>query len=96
MNPSIFRKQPWEIRRLKFDITDSLASGDSLVSINSIACFLGTTEATGMITNTATTGNYALADVSGGVDGNDYIVRVRVLTTNGDQIEDELSLIVRD
>lgn len=96
MNPNSFRKQPWEVRRLKFDITDSLASGDSLSSIDSVTCFLGETEATGMVTNTAATGNYALADISGGVNGNDYIVRVRVLTTNSDQIEDELNLIVRD
>lgn len=96
MNPNSFRKNPWEIRRLKFDFADSLASGDSLASINSITCLLGETEATGMVTNTATTGNYALADIGGGVDGNDYIVRVRVLSTNGDQIEDELNLLIRE
>ena len=96
MNPNTFRKQPWEERTLKFDVTKALADGDVLSSIDSVKCFLGATEATGMVTTTSATGNYVYAHLTGGVDNNDYVLRVRVLTDDGDKLEDELSVIIRD
>lgn len=97
MEPSIWTKQDWEERLLEFDATSSLATGDSVSSISGITVWEGTTEkTTTMLRTSSLTGNKAYARIYGGVDGHSYWVRVRLITTNGDSIEDDLRLLVRN
>jgi hypothetical protein len=98
MDPAIFTKQPWEQRKLEFDVTDSLAAGDSLSSISGITVWEGTTDLSATMVSGAGSiiGNKAYAIILGGVDGHNYWVRVRLLTTGGDKIEDDLRLLVRN
>jgi hypothetical protein len=41
-------------------------------------------------------GNKAYARIIGGTSGHSYWIRIRLLTTAGDKIEDDLRLLVRD
>ena len=98
MEPSIWTKQAYEERILEFDAIDSLASGDSVASIVGITVWEGTTDkSTTMISGAASiVGNKVYAKIIGGTDGHSYWVRVRLLTANGDKIEDDLRLLIRD
>lgn len=98
MDPAVFSKQAWEQRKLEFDVTDSLATGDSLASVSGVTVWEGTTEKTATMISGASSvsGNSAYATIIGGTHGHDYWVRVRLVTTNGDLIEDDLKLLVRD
>lgn len=98
MDPAIWTKQSWEERKVPFDVTDSLAPGDSLASISGITVWEGTTDKSATMVSGVPTfsGNKAYAVIVGGTDGHTYWVRVRLLTTLGDKIEDDLKLLVRD
>lgn len=103
MEPSIWTKQTWEERTFEFDAVDSLAAGDSVASISGITIWEGTTDKTlTMVSGTVLhpvpylVGNKAYAFIIGGEDGHSYWVRVRLLTVNGDKIEDDLRLLVRN
>lgn len=103
MEPAIWTKQVWEERTFEFDATDSLASGDSVASISGITVWEGTTDQSAtMISGTVPhpvpylVGNKAYALIIAGEDGHSYWVRVRLLTANGDKIEDDLRLLVRN
>lgn len=98
MEPSIWTKQTWEERLLEFDATDALATGDTLASVSGITVWEGATDKTAtMFSGPASiTGNKVYAKIIGGEDGHSYWVRVRLLTTNGDKIEDDLRLLVRN
>lgn len=98
MEPSIRTKQSWEERLLEFDAADSLASGDSVASIVGITVWEGTTDKSATMVSGAPslTGNKAYARIIAGEDGHSYWVRVRLLTVNGDKIEDDLRLLVRN
>lgn len=97
MDPMVFIKQPWEERTLEFDFTDALSTGDSLASISGVTVWNGSTETTlTMLEGTPSiTGAKVYAKIVGGTAGTDYWVRVRVITTNADQIEDDLKVLVR-
>lgn len=97
MKPTYWKKQPWEKRQLEFDLTDSLATGDSIASVT-VTVWEGTTEKTStMLSGTPTISSPKIyAYIQGGTDGTNYYVRVRATTTNGDLIEDELLVKVDD
>jgi len=99
MNPSIFKKQPWEERQLEFDVTNSLATGDSLSSSLTpvVEVLLGDVVQTAMVSGNVTkVANKVYAKIIGGTNKVDYIIRARITTTNGDKIEDEITMQVRD
>ncbi len=98
MDPAIYTKQSWEERTIEFDATDSLATGDTLASVSGITVWEGTTDKSATMVSGVPTlnGNVAYVRVIGGTDGHSYWVRVRLITTGGDKIEDDLRLLVRD
>ena len=97
MKPFIFTKQPWEERQLEFDVTNALATGDSVASVSSINILLDDVIQTSMASGASSiTGNKVYQKVAGGHHGYDYNIRVRIITTNGDKIEDDLVMQVRE
>ena len=98
MEPITWTKQVWEERLLEFDATHSLATGDALASVSGITVWEGTTDKSATMVDGAPSlvGNKAYAKIIGGTDGHSYYVRVRLITANGDKIEDDLRLLVRN
>jgi hypothetical protein len=98
MEPATWTKQPWEERLLEFDAANALATGDSLASISAISVWEGTTDKSlTMISGVPSLiGNKAYVRVIGGTDAHSYWVRIRLVTVNGDKIEDDLRLLVRN
>lgn len=97
MKPRSWTKQPFDERTLEFDVTNALGSGDSVSSVDSVTVYYGDESQTEMVSGSpSVTGNKVYAKIIGGTAGLDYVVRVRVETTNGDKIEDELNLLVRN
>lgn len=97
MIPSTFVKQPWEERILQFDLTDAMATGDTIDTIVSVTVTLAGVDQAAMVGTTAkdSTNTKVLATIKGGTAGNVYWVRVRVQTASGDKIEDDLKLLVK-
>jgi hypothetical protein len=98
MDPNSFLKQSWEQRQLEFDVTDALSSGDSVASAlvtvwDGTPTDLSSTMVHGTV---AIQGNKVYVSIKGGTSGSIYWIRVRVTTTNGDLIEDDLELTVQD
>lgn len=98
MEPMTWTKQVWEERLLEFDATNSLATGDALASVSGITVWEGTTDKSATMVDGAPSlvGNKAYAKIIGGTDGHSYYIRVRLITANGDKIEDDLRLLVRN
>ena len=98
MEPITWTKQVWEERLLGFDATYSLATGDALASVSGITVWEGVTDKSATMVDGAPSlvGNKAYAKIIGGTDGHSYYVRVRLITANGDKIEDDLRLLVRN
>jgi hypothetical protein len=99
MIPSSFVKQPWEWRNLIFDLSDAMATGDTIDSIDSVTVWYGTEDKTAdMLHGTPavdTARTKASAIIKGGTTGYSYWVRIRVITAAGDKIEDDLKLLVK-
>src|SRR4030042_1545919 len=98
IEPSIWTKQAYEERLLEFDATDALATGDSVASIVSITVWEGITDRSATMVDGAPflDGNKAYAKIIAGEDGHSYWIRIRLLTVNGDTIEEDLRLLVRN
>jgi hypothetical protein len=98
MNPSVFIKQPWEKRQIKVDFSDSLLSGDTISSINSVTAWLdGVNKSDDIIYGVPTyVGNKVYVVLMGGTNGLTYNIRFRVGSSGGDLIEDDLNLTIRE
>jgi hypothetical protein len=98
MNPSVFIKQPWEKRQIVVDFSDSLLSGDTISSVNSVTAWLDGVNVSDDIIYGAPTyvGNKVYVVLMGGINGLTYNIRFRVGSTGGDLIEDDLNLIIRE
>lgn len=98
MNPSAFIKQPWEKRQIVVDFFDSLSPGDSISSINSVTAWLdGVNKSDDIIYGTPSfVGNKVYVSLMSGINGLTYNIRFRVGSTNGDLIEDDLDLTIRE
>ena len=95
MIPSTWIKQAWELRKLEFDPTDALATGDSLSTVDSVKVYdsLGVDKSTDMIDGTPQiSGGKLYVSIKAGDAGQYYWLRIRVNTTNGDKIEDDLKI----
>lgn len=83
-------KYPDEQRILTFNFTSKLADGDSVASISAVTASAGLT-----VSGPVLSGNLLNVRVSGGALGNDYTVIAKVLTTNGDTLEERATIEVR-
>jgi hypothetical protein len=98
MRPSTFVKQPWEERILIFDLTEAMATGDTIDTITGVTVSSAGVDYTAtMVGATAkdATNTKVTAVIKGGSDGTVYWVRVRVVAASGDKIEDDLKLIIK-
>lgn len=98
MIPTYFVKQPWEERYCIFDLSDTLAEGDTVDTIDSVKVLLAGVDQAAMVGATAVdaTRTKVTAIIKGGTAGQTYWVRVRVIAASGDKIEDDLKLLVKD
>jgi hypothetical protein len=97
MNPSTFIKQPWEERQLEFDVTNALATNDTVKSVDSITVLLSDVSQSSMVSGSSSlVGNKVYQKIVGGLNGLNYTIRVRITSNNGDKIEDEIVMKVRD
>lgn len=99
MTPSSWTKQPNEVRQLELDVTNALSSGDSVASVISCTVYdsSGTDVSASMISGTATvSSNKLYVTVQAGTHNCYYWLEAKVYTSNGDTIEDDLKIIVKD
>lgn len=97
MIPFYWEKQPWESIILPFDGSDTIASDDSISSVGAkVFDDGGTNVSSAMIEGAPSfTTNTVQVQIKGGVAGRDYSLELKVYTTNGEQIEDDLEIKVR-
>jgi hypothetical protein len=85
------RKQPTEKRTLTFEFAEKLAPGDALTGSPTITASSGITATAG-----SKSGTTVSTQVSGGTAGNEYTVSCRIGTTQGDVLELDVVVEVRD
>ena len=100
MKPSYHDKQSWEEHIVTVDASSTLATGDSIKSGTlTVKAFDsdGTDVSSTIISGTPSfTGTDIQVELIAGTDDEDYNIRVRFETTNGEKIEDDLTLRIRD
>jgi hypothetical protein len=91
-----FSQQPWEIRRYRLDYTEALGDTETIVTPTFLVDPTSTTPFA--ITNAAVdvTGKFLVFYASGGEDGTSYQVSVRVVTSAGQQFEDEVEFLIEE
>jgi hypothetical protein len=97
MNPLTWTKQPSEKRRLPFDASKALLAGDTIAS-HEAKIFNETGEdlSSTMIAESSNTTTIVYVWVQAGATGNRYYLRIKITTTLGEVIEDDLVLIVQE
>ena len=97
-NPSNISKQSAESLIYTLDASNSVDSGDSIASIQCKMFDSSATDVTStMISGTPSfSGTDITVQIMAGSDGNDYNLRVRITTTNGELIEDDVLVQVKD
>lgn len=99
MKPYTFTKQPAEERKLEFDATKSLATTDTIGTISAkIFDSDGTDVSAIMISGLPILSSDSLkvyVKIVGGIDGETYWLRIRITTTAGELIEDDLKIFVK-
>ena len=101
MDPKHHEKQSYEKHRVKIDFSgdDRIISGDSLNAATlSVKAFDDdeTDVSSTIIASSSVSGNYVYVWLQAGTDGEDYDIRVRIDTTLGEKLEDDLILQVID
>jgi len=97
MRPPTWEKQPWVKRRLPFDVSGAMITGDTISSVEaSIYNAAGVDLSGTMLAGVTNTTTIVYVWVQGGTHGTSYFLRVRVTTTLGELIEDDLNVIVRE
>ena len=93
----VLTKQPYEERVLEIDLVDVLASGDTVASVTSLAAAV-VSPGVGAVTITSpvASGTKVQGKYTGGTDTENYRITLRVATTNGDKVEGDAMLYVRD
>jgi hypothetical protein len=96
MIPATYTKQPSEKRRLAFDASKALIAGDTIASYEAkIFNAAGEDLSATMIAGSSNTNIIVYVWIQGG-SGAAYFLRIRITTTLGELIEDDLSIIVRE
>lgn len=92
-------KQPWESLPFNMNMAKSLPSGESIASVDSVtAAAQNLVSGSSALTVGATSysGQVAQVVLSGGTDGELYLVTFRVIGENGSQVEGEGYMQVRE
>lgn len=91
-----FEQQPWERKRYRVDFRQHLAPGETV----SIPSFLATPETVPPVVVDAIAiapeGNQLILFISGGVDATTYRLRMRTVTSDGQNLEDEIDVRIRE
>ena len=100
MKPSYHDKQSYEEHIVTIDASGTIATGDSIAAGSlAVKAFdsTGTDVTSTIIAGTPSfTGTNIQVELIAGTDGKDYNIRVRFTTANGEKIEDDLTLRIRD
>ncbi len=97
MIPATWTKQPSEKRRLAFDASLSMITADTIASYEAkIFNAAGADQSATMIAGSSNTDTVIYVWVQGGTTGLTYYLRVKITTTMGEIIEDDLVIIVRE
>jgi len=100
MKPSYHDKQSYEEHILTIDASGTIAAGDSIMAGSlSIKAFdsAGTDVTSTIISGTPSfAGTSIQVELIAGTDGADYNIRIRFTTANGEKVEDDLTLRIRD
>jgi len=95
MKPQIWEKQPSIKRRLPFDASKALISGDTIASYEAkIFNNLGEDLSATMLAGSSNTDTMIYIWVQAGAAGQTYFLRIRITTTMGEVIEDDLAVRV--
>jgi hypothetical protein len=97
MRPATWTKQPSIKRRLPFDLSTSMITGDTIASYEAkIFDAAGDDLSATMIAGSTNTTTIVYAWVQGGTSGMVYFLRIKITTTMGEIIEDDLAVVVRE
>jgi hypothetical protein len=97
MNPSTWKKQPSEKRRLALDATLALITGDTIAVFEAkIFDGTGTDLSATMLAGSSNTDTAVYVWIQDGMDGMTYFLRVRITTALGEVIEDDLEVDVQE
>jgi hypothetical protein len=97
MNPSSWTKQPSEKRRLAFSASNALITADTIASYEAkIFNAAGDDLSATMLAGSSNTDTTVYVWVQAGTSGITYFLRVKIKTTMGEVIEDDLAVVVRE
>ena len=97
MNPSSWTKKPYAELFVEMDTTPCYGTGDSLGSLVSLQIFDGTTDVSSTMLGTpGITGNKIKVLVMGGTKDKTYWMRIRIASTLGEKIEEDLKIKIKD
>ena len=97
LTPRIYTKQPGEKETIKIDFSNRLPSGVTISSLTSAKMYKysdDTDVSSTMITNTSVTSPYVYVQIDDGTDGVEYYLTVKIVLDNGDNIEEDLRVLV--
>jgi len=97
MTPFYWEKQSWESIIIGFDGEDTIAENDTISAVDAkVFDDEGTDVSATMLEGAPSfTTNTVQVQVKAGTAGKDYSLQLRVYTTNGEKIEDDLEVRVR-
>ena len=98
MNPSMKSKQSAEVLKWTLDASNTIATGDTISSIEIKVFDSDETDVTStLISGTPSfSGTDISVTVQSGTDGQTYNMRLRITTTNGEIIEDDMQIRIAD
>jgi hypothetical protein len=97
MRPVSWTKQPSVKRRLPFDASASLLTGDTIATYEvKIFNAAGEDLSATMIAGSSKTDTIVYVWIQAGTTGSIYFLRVKIMTTMGEIIEDDLAVVVRE
>ena len=97
MNPPSWTKQPSEKRRLAFDATKAMITGDTVASFEAkIFNAAGEDLSATMLAGSSNTDYIVYVWVQTGETYKTYNLRVKITTTLGEIIEDDLAVAVQE
>lgn len=95
----VLTKQPWEELRYDMDFSGQMRDGDDLSSVSAVVITnMGQVVGSGDVTSSGevVSGDIAQVKLSGGTDLENYKITIRAITTDGDKIEGDGMLYVRE